>query len=80
MQFMAGGLYQLTPAFALMGDLGWQNWKQFGQTELGYLRGAAEDPAVDLNYTNTIQMRFLDNTVSRTDGCGRSALPMTARP
>jgi hypothetical protein len=34
-QFMASALYQLTPALGLMGNVGWQNWSQFGQTTLG---------------------------------------------
>jgi long-chain fatty acid transport protein len=58
MQFMASALYQFTPAFALMGNLGWQNWKQFGQTELGISSQTQKTLAVDLNYVNTLQIAF----------------------
>jgi long-chain fatty acid transport protein len=58
MQFMASGLYQLTPAFALMGNVGWQNWSQFGQTQLGISAQTQKTLAVDLHYTDTIQIAF----------------------
>ncbi len=35
-QMMASALYQLTPTLAVMVNLGWQNWSQFGQTTLGF--------------------------------------------
>ena len=57
-QFMASALYQLTPALALMGNVGWQNWSQFGQTELGISAQTQKNLAVDLNYSNTIQIAF----------------------
>ena len=57
-QMMASGLYQLTPALALMGNVGWQNWSQFGQTELGISAQTQKNLAVNLNYSNTIQIAF----------------------
>jgi long-chain fatty acid transport protein len=58
MQFMASGLYQLTPAFALMGNLGWQNWSQFGQTQLGISAQTQKTLAVDLHCTDTLRIAF----------------------
>jgi len=57
-QFMASALYQFTPALALMGNVGWQQWSQFGQTELGISSQKQKNLAVDLNYSNTIQIAF----------------------
>jgi long-chain fatty acid transport protein len=34
-QMKASALYQLTPALALMGNIGWQDWSLFGQATLG---------------------------------------------
>ncbi|MGO9603191.1 MAG: OmpP1/FadL family transporter [Candidatus Binataceae bacterium] len=57
-QMMASALYQLTPALALMGNIGWQNWSQFGQTTLGISAETQKSLAVDLNYSDTIQIAF----------------------
>ena len=53
-QMMASVLYQLTPALVVMGDLGWQNWSEFGQTTLGIDATTQKSLAVDLNYADTI--------------------------
>ena len=53
-QMMASVLYQLLPSLALMGDLGWQNWSDFGQTTLGISSAKQRNLAVDLNYADTI--------------------------
>src|SRR5262249_37478509 len=58
MQFMASTLYQFTPEFALMGNLGWQNWAQFGQTTLGISAQTQRTLAVNLHYNNTLQIAF----------------------
>lgn len=55
-QMMASALYQLTPALALMGNIGWQNWSQFGQTTLGISAQTQKTLNVDLNYSDTIQI------------------------
>ena len=57
-QMMASALYQLTPALALMGNVGWQNWSAFGQTELGISAQTQKNLAVNLNYSDTIQIAF----------------------
>lgn len=53
-QMMASALYQLTPALALMADLGWQNWSQFGQSTLGISGATQKSVAVDLKFSDTI--------------------------
>jgi long-chain fatty acid transport protein len=55
---MASGLYQFTPEFALMGNLGWQNWSQFGQTTLGISAETQKTLAVNLHYNDTLQIAF----------------------
>lgn len=57
-QMMASALYQVTNAFALMGNIGWQDWSQFGQTTLGISAQKQKNLAVDLNFSNTIQIAF----------------------
>jgi long-chain fatty acid transport protein len=57
-QMMASALYQFTPNLALMGNIGWQNWSQFGQTTLGISAETQKSLAVDLNYSDTIQIAF----------------------
>jgi long-chain fatty acid transport protein len=57
-QFMASALYQLTSALALMGNIGWQDWSQFGQTTLGISAQTQKNLAVNLNFSNTIQIAF----------------------
>jgi long-chain fatty acid transport protein len=57
-QFMASALYQLTSAFALMGNIGWQEWSQFGQTTLGISAENQKSLAANLNFSNTIQIAF----------------------
>ena len=58
MQFMASGLYQFTPEFALMGNLGWQNWSQFGQTTPGISAQTQRTLAVNLHFNDTLQIAF----------------------
>ena len=55
---MASGLYQLTSALALLGNIGWQNWSQFGQTTLGISAENQKSLAVDLKYSDTIHLAF----------------------
>jgi long-chain fatty acid transport protein len=52
-QMMSSVLYQLTPKFALMGDLGWQNWSAFGQTVLGISAKNQRTLAVDMHFSDT---------------------------
>ncbi len=57
-QMMASALYQVTPALALMGNIGWQDWSQFGQTTLGISSEKQKSLAVNLDFSNTIQIAF----------------------
>jgi len=57
-QMMSSAIYELTPAFALMGNIGWQNWSQFGQTTLGISGTTQKSLAVNLKYSDTIQIAF----------------------
>jgi long-chain fatty acid transport protein len=52
-QMMSSVLYQLTSRFALMGDLGWQNWSSFGQTTLGISAKNQRSVAVNLHFSDT---------------------------
>lgn len=55
-QMMASALYQLTPALALMGNVGWQNWSAFGQTTLGVSSTTQKSLAVNLHFADTYQL------------------------
>lgn len=57
-QMMASAIYQLTPALVLLGNIGWQNWSQFGQTTLGISGLQQKTLAVDLQFSDTIQIAF----------------------
>ncbi len=55
-QMMASALYQVTPALALMGNVGWQNWSAFGQTTLGISSTVQKTLAVNLHFADTYQL------------------------
>jgi len=55
-QMMSSVIYQLTPALALMGNIGWQNWSSFGQTTLGITSSTQRNLAVNLKFSDTIQI------------------------
>lgn len=55
-QMMASAVYQVSKKFALMGNLGWQNWSQFGQTTLGISTTKQKSFAVDLHFSDTMQI------------------------
>jgi long-chain fatty acid transport protein len=58
-QLMLSGYHQLTPDLALMADLGWQNWSEFGQIGLSIdtttVGGATLTPSTtaDANFQDT---------------------------
>jgi len=41
-----------------MGNIDWQNWSQFGQTTLGISSETQKNLAVNLKYSDTIQIAF----------------------
>jgi long-chain fatty acid transport protein len=50
------GFYQdLCPKWAVMGDFGWQNWKQFGEVQVGVdtVAGSSRVVTANLNYQDT---------------------------
>jgi long-chain fatty acid transport protein len=50
------GFYQdLSPKWAVMGDVGWQNWSQFGELQVGVdtTAGASRVTTANLNYQDT---------------------------
>jgi len=55
-QMMASLIFDLTPTLALMADIGWQNWSQFGQTTLGISATNQRSIAVDLHFSDTIHL------------------------
>jgi long-chain fatty acid transport protein len=52
---MAGFYQQLCEKWALMGDVGWQQWSQFGEVQVGVdnVRGTATTVTTSLNYQDT---------------------------
>jgi long-chain fatty acid transport protein len=56
-QVMASALYEVTPNFSLMGNLGGQNWTEFGEFPVG-ISSANQTTTVDANlhFSNTYQI------------------------
>ena len=54
---MASALYEVTPNFSLMGNLGGQNWTEFGEFPVG-ISSANQTTIVDANlhFSNTYQI------------------------
>jgi len=55
-QMLASLSYDLTPKLALMADIGWQNWAQFGQTTVGISNVNQKSIAVGLHFSDTIHL------------------------
>jgi long-chain fatty acid transport protein len=55
-QVMASVVYELIPNFSLMGNVGWQNWTEFGEFPVGI--SATNQTTVDANlhFSNTCQI------------------------
>lgn len=52
-QLMLSGYHELTPDLALMLDLGWQNWSEFGQIGLSIDSATSTSTSVDANFQDT---------------------------
>jgi long-chain fatty acid transport protein len=52
-QVMLSGYHELTPDFAVMADLGWQNWSQFGQIGVSIDAQNSTSTSVDANFQDT---------------------------
>jgi long-chain fatty acid transport protein len=52
-QVMLSGYHELTPDLAIMADLGWQNWSQFGQIGVSIDSTTSTNTSVDANFQDT---------------------------
>jgi len=50
---MLGAYHELTDKLALMADVGWQNWEQFGKVDVGVQSATSPSVTANLNYQNT---------------------------
>ncbi len=50
---MLGVYHECTDKLALMCDVGWQDWSQFGRVEIGVQSGTSPDITLDANYQDT---------------------------
>ena len=57
-QLMLSVYHELTPDFALMVDLGWQNWSQFGQIGVSIDAPDSTSTSVDANFQDTWHVAF----------------------
>ena len=56
-QVMASALYQITPEFSLMGNVGWQNWSAFGEFPVGIsAANNQKSPTANLHFSDTCQI------------------------
>ena len=55
-QVMLSGLYQVTPYWSLMGNVGWQNWSAFGQFPIGISSVNQRTLDVNLHFSDTCQV------------------------
>jgi long-chain fatty acid transport protein len=66
-QVMLSGLYQVLPQWALMGNVGWQNWSAFGQFPVGISARNQTSIQANLHFSDTYQLaigqqyRFADS-------------------
>jgi long-chain fatty acid transport protein len=47
------GYHQLTPAWAIVGNIGWQEWSEFGKQEINLQSSTSRSFTQDLNYNDT---------------------------
>ena len=50
---MFSGYHALTDTFAVMGNLGWQNWKQFGEVGISVASETTRDVTTDAEFNDT---------------------------
>jgi long-chain fatty acid transport protein len=55
-QVMLSGLYDVTPKWSLMGNVGWQNWSAFGQFPIGISTAKQRTVTANLNFSDTCQI------------------------
>lgn len=55
-QVLASALYEITPKFSLMGNIGWQNWSAFGEFPVGISAANQRTVSADLHFSDTCQI------------------------
>jgi len=55
-QVMMSALYEVTPRFSLMGNVGWQNWSAFGEFPIGISTAKQRTVTANLHFSDTCQI------------------------
>jgi hypothetical protein len=55
-QVMLSGLYEVTPNWSLMGNVGWQNWSAIGEFPIGISVAKQRTVAANLYFSDTCQI------------------------
>jgi long-chain fatty acid transport protein len=55
-QVMLSGLYDITPNFSLLGNVGWQNWSAFGEFPIGISALKQRTVEANLHFSDTCQI------------------------
>lgn len=55
-QVMLSGLYNVTPYWSLMGNVGWQNWSAFSEFPIGISTAKQRSVDVNLHFSDTCQL------------------------
>ncbi len=55
-QVMFSGLYEVTPYWSLMGNVGWQNWSAFGEFPVGISTAKQRTVEANLHFSDTCQI------------------------
>jgi long-subunit fatty acid transport protein len=53
---MSSALYEITAAFSLLGNIGWQNWSEFGEFPVGISARNQRTVEANLHFSNTYQI------------------------
>lgn len=55
-QAMMSAVYEVTPKFSLMGNVGWQNWSAFGEFPVGISTAKQRTVTANLHFSDTCQI------------------------
>ena len=61
-QFVSSAFYQVFPNFSLMGNIGWQNWQEFGEFPVGISAANQRTLNANLHFSNTWQIAIGQQT------------------
>jgi len=53
---MASAVYEVLPNFSLLGNIGWQNWTEFGEFPVGISAANQRTISANLHFSNTWQI------------------------